>query len=253
MEIISRKEAKAKGLVRYFTGVPCTNGHIAERYTKKSMCTVCKLERNRAVAAVNPVEAKAYRQKHYSENKARYRELNARYAKEHGDALRKWRRQYYLRTREIRRAAGTEWYRNNKVKARLSSAARYSKNRSLILSQAKRRYENNPDMVRTRVQLWRKINPEKYRAQVHARRAREAKSGGKLSPDIVERLFFFQKGRCACCGKKLGRKYHLDHIMPFALGGSNTDDNVQLLTQRCNNQKHAKHPIDFMRSRGYLI
>jgi hypothetical protein len=31
-EIISRAEAKARGLTRYFTGKPCKYGHIAERY-----------------------------------------------------------------------------------------------------------------------------------------------------------------------------------------------------------------------------
>lgn len=56
-----------------------------------------------------------------------------------------------------------------------------------------------------------------------------------------------------CCGLPLGDNYHIDHIMPLALGGSNTDDNIQLLRQRCNNQKCAKHPVDFMQSRGFLL
>jgi hypothetical protein len=30
-EIISRKEAKAAGLTRYFTGKPCKRGHVVER------------------------------------------------------------------------------------------------------------------------------------------------------------------------------------------------------------------------------
>jgi 5-methylcytosine-specific restriction endonuclease McrA len=78
-------------------------------------------------------------------------------------------------------------------------------------------------------------------------------SGGKLSPDLAERLYELQGGKCACCGKPLGEKYHLDHIMPLALGGANTDDNMQLLTARCNIQKSAKHPIDFMQERGFLL
>lgn len=55
------------------------------------------------------------------------------------------------------------------------------------------------------------------------------------------------------CGKPLGDAYHLDHVMPLALGGSNTDDNMQLLRDRCNLQKHAKHPVDFMQERGFLL
>jgi len=36
-------------------------------------------------------------------------------------------------------------------------------------------------------------------------------------------------------------------------GGSNTDDNMQLLRKLCNLQKHAKHPVDFMQERGFLL
>ena len=41
MEIISRQEAQAKGLKRYFTGEPCKNGHVAERQTSNSTCMEC--------------------------------------------------------------------------------------------------------------------------------------------------------------------------------------------------------------------
>lgn len=100
---------------------------------------------------------------------------------------------------------------------------------------------------------WRLANPESRRVYDQNRRARKSASGGSLSKDISERLFALQRGKCACCGKPLGKNYHLDHIMPLALGGSNTDDNMQLLRQLCNNQKYAKHPVDFMQSRGFLL
>jgi 5-methylcytosine-specific restriction endonuclease McrA len=74
-----------------------------------------------------------------------------------------------------------------------------------------------------------------------------------LSKDISQKLFKIQNGLCACCRKPLGDNFHLDHIMPMALGGSNTDDNIQLLRSRCNQQKHAKHPVDFMQERGFLL
>lgn len=35
--------------------------------------------------------------------------------------------------------------------------------------------------------------------------------------------------------------------------GSNTDDNIQLLCKTCNLSKGAKHPIDFMQSKGFLL
>jgi hypothetical protein len=42
----SKEEALASGELRYFTGVPCANGHIAERRVRDGRCMCC--ERNRA-------------------------------------------------------------------------------------------------------------------------------------------------------------------------------------------------------------
>jgi hypothetical protein len=41
MEKISRETAVQLGLKRYFTGVPCSRGHISERYAKCSTCVAC--------------------------------------------------------------------------------------------------------------------------------------------------------------------------------------------------------------------
>lgn len=100
---------------------------------------------------------------------------------------------------------------------------------------------------------WRAENPEACRMKTLRRRALKREVGGTLSKGLSERLFKLQRGKCACCGKKLGENYHLDHIMPLALGGTNTDDNMQLLRAKCNLQKNAKHPVEFMRQRGFLI
>jgi hypothetical protein len=44
MKLISREQAKARGLKRFFTGKLCRNGHIAERLTRKSRCVICAEE-----------------------------------------------------------------------------------------------------------------------------------------------------------------------------------------------------------------
>nr|DAV46134.1 MAG TPA: HNH/ENDO VII superfamily nuclease [Caudoviricetes sp.] len=41
MKIISRKDAQALGLVRYYTGMPCKHGHIAERKVSDRKCIDC--------------------------------------------------------------------------------------------------------------------------------------------------------------------------------------------------------------------
>jgi hypothetical protein len=42
MQIISKAEAKAKGLRLYFTGKPCKHGHVAEREVFNATCAECE-------------------------------------------------------------------------------------------------------------------------------------------------------------------------------------------------------------------
>lgn len=41
MEIISRKDAEALGMMTYFTGHPCKRGHVGPRYTRGRRCVEC--------------------------------------------------------------------------------------------------------------------------------------------------------------------------------------------------------------------
>lgn len=51
MELVSEKEALRHGLKRYFTGKPCTYGHITERQVNSRICCECNRLRQRAVNA----------------------------------------------------------------------------------------------------------------------------------------------------------------------------------------------------------
>ena len=58
MNELSRAEAKAQGLTRYFTGKPCKRGHVSERLTSNYCCVECKRPRERQACrmyyAANP-------------------------------------------------------------------------------------------------------------------------------------------------------------------------------------------------------
>lgn len=53
--------------------------------------------------------------------------------------------------------------------------------------------------------------------------------------DVRQRVWSKYGGRCAECGSD--QYLEFDHIVPFSRGGSNTDQNVQLLCRRCNLKK----------------
>lgn len=106
-------------------------------------------------------------------------------------------------------------------------------------------YYENKGKHNERQQRWRKANKEYIQAKHASKEARRKRAVGKLSRDIIPRLLSQQEGLCVCCGRDLGDDYHVDHIMPLALGGLNTDDNVQLLRAECNLAKGAKHPDEW--------
>ena len=127
-----------------------------------------------------------------------------------------------------------------------------AKNVEKIKKQSAIYRQKNKVRINKNISEWKKQNRETVRVYFHNRYS-SIKTSGKLSVDIIEKLFNLQKGKCACCKKPLGDDYHLDHIMPLSAGGPNIDSNVQLLRARCNLEKSNKHPIIFMQERGFLL
>jgi len=116
------------------------------------------------------------------------------------------------------------------------------------------RQEKNPDRVRMQKRIYASANPDKMRVLKSTQRARKRNATGIVSRDIVAKLMTLQRGQCAVCRCDLRKeKTHLDHIEPLALGGAHDDKNMQLLCKPCNLSKHAKPPIEFMQSRGFLL
>lgn len=104
------------------------------------------------------------------------------------------------------------------------------------------------EQAMARLKAWREANPDFKIRENHRRRARKR---GELSIGIREKLIGLQRGKCAIC-RGVPKIWHLDHIVPLASGGTNTDDNVQMLCMGCNTRKGAKDPIEFMQALGML-
>ena len=87
--IISKEEAKAKGLNKFFTGEECDHGHIDFRYTSDGRCKSCMA-----------ISSKKYKSKNYEKVVALHRKA--------GEA---WR----SRNIEINRERNRLWKQNNKA------------------------------------------------------------------------------------------------------------------------------------------
>lgn len=201
----------------------------------------------------NPEKVKQKSKTYRVKNIDKCRETSKKYANENKESIRAssklWKEKNIDRVNEGKR----KWADSNKEKIFEINKKQRLKNPELT-SEKKAEYRaDNKEKIAQAGRIYRENNKDAIRSLKANRRAKKREAGGSLSNGIVDRLMALQRGRCACCGKRLGDSFHLDHIMPLALGGSNTDANIQLLTARCNMQKRAKHPVDFMQQRGFLL
>lgn len=242
------REAKASGDVRYFTGKSCKHGHISTRFVSSRRCASCV----------------------YAESKAKYRRDNPVLRRE---IKRRWREENLESILERKRRAQRKYYQKNKEKflgyyqkeTAIEQRRKWRlKNRSMILETNKKYRKENPEKVknfpclsperhRESGRLWRLANPEKCKEIRIRRRARRQMASGSFTANDLKWIFSAQKGKCAYCRAKFGKKYHIDHIVALSKGGSNDKTNIQLTCKTCNLRKHAKDPIDFARECGKLI
>jgi 5-methylcytosine-specific restriction endonuclease McrA len=98
------------------------------------------------------------------------------------------------------------------------------------------------------MRLWRAKNPEAAAAARDKRRARDAGAAGFYSADDVRALLKTQGRVCFYCPAAL-KKFHVDHFIPLARGGSNWPENLRLACERCNTSKGAKMPWEWQPAR----
>ena len=215
-----RSDAKETGAMRYFTGKPCRNGHVSERWTSTAICVACnKLIHKPNMSAEQKekdrIRSLNYGRKHMAKATAKVKQWRI----DNPGARDVWDADYRSRKRQQCRDANTRWR------------------------------EKRPDYFKE----YQQKNIERFRAHRRNRKARvKAAPGSHTAQDVAE-LLKAQRGRCGYCRVSLGAGYHVDHIIPIKRGGSNYRHNLQLLCEPCNLSKGAKDPLDFARQVGRLL
>ena len=102
-ELVSRKQAKERGLLHYFTGSPCKYGHVSKRLVSTCQCSQCmrryfKLPRN-----VDKEAKKEYDSNRYQNKKEEIIERAST---------------YYLNNKELVISRVSEYTSNNREKSR---------------------------------------------------------------------------------------------------------------------------------------
>jgi hypothetical protein len=127
-EIISRRDAKALGFKRYYTGKPCVFGHVSERLVSSKQCMICACEKANTYAKKNPelvaAKKKSYRLKNKDKVSAYKKEYRSR--PEVKELERTAARKYWSENKEKKIQKDRRWKAANpeKYKAAVASAKR---------------------------------------------------------------------------------------------------------------------------------
>lgn len=216
MLLLSLREARAKNLTRYFTGIECVNGHIDERIVSNRRCRTClnettKRTRNKTTAAAT---IKAWRLK----NKDHVEEYGRKYIQDNSEAV-KARRLAWLRL-------NPDYYIKHNKDYR-------AKNKEQIAINAKK---------------WRKENKGRVRLHRADRRARLklrtpswlTKEDKSLTASIYEMASMLNDLTFGLIG------YDVDHVIPIAgakVSGLHVPSNMQIMRSRDNLLKSNRFAV----------
>jgi 5-methylcytosine-specific restriction endonuclease McrA len=209
MDVISRATAKELSLVRYFTGLACSRGHIAERRVSDHGCVECS-------------RLKAASSKERDRRRDYMRDHQRNYRRAHPDRVKASRQ---------KRDKGERAAQKRLLRAKPTSRHREVLSKSFQKHKAQRTADTR---------AWRHRNKAASSLHVRAAKAKRRAAEGKFTkPDIIA-LLASQKAICAACPSDIAENFHVDHVRPLARGGTNWPDNLQLLCPTCNRSKGRK-------------
>ena len=224
MQVITLEQATLAGLLRFFTGAPCQNGHISERYAKGDHpCLACVRDRN-------------------IRNADSARAIRAAYNEKYKEALRAGFARRYLENREAKIAAAKAFYARD-PKAAIARVAEYRKTEAGREVQARYREKNSAKRV-AYTKLWAENNPAK--ARILARVASAKRYAGQKSrcppwADMAAIRTVYE--RAARVAADTGIPHEVDHIVPLLgrnVSGLHVHWNLRIITQEANRKKSNK-------------
>jgi 5-methylcytosine-specific restriction endonuclease McrA len=161
------------------------------------------------------------------------------YRKAHAEGVKR----YCGRNREERREYSRKWYSENKEVHKEYGYKWAKENRDKTREIWQRYKKRHPDRVAAHSNRWKKNNPIKVKIMAcnseAKRRARMEGTSAHLNQEqqAIVKCFYDQAQRLQ---KRLGIKFHVDHIIPLSKGGMHIPTNLQVLPASINVRKHAR-------------
>lgn len=158
---------------------------------------------------------------------------------------------------EASRAAAIKYHAENAERIHHRKAERRLANVEAARDAERARRRANPQISRDASRRWRAANPEKVRAKAAEWAARNpnlvrelssrrrARKRGAPLVETIDRAVVWERdaGRCHICGRKADPyNWHLEHLIPLALGGEHSYRNVAVSHPACNARKGVRGP-----------
>ena len=201
-------------------------------------CKSCESARVRTQQLENPERTKAWAKKSRANHRDKRNAESRQWFAEHPDYRREWDKNNPDKAKEYKRRTRAK----HKDSIREYNRLYHILNRDFLITRMANR--RTPEGWREYHQQWRESHPEAVRVASHRRRSRKLEADGDFSKNDIELLYKSQKGLCWWCGKTV-TKYHVDHRIPLARGGSNNPDNLCISCPTCNLSKNDKMPWEW--------
>ena len=225
-------------------------------------CVSAMADHNRAYYAAHRQESAARQATYRSTHRPEIAKRNADYFERHREEMLAKKRAYHAAHREdllARQRQHTLLHRDeiraadrarNQTEARKDWRTGYRrKQREEFpneIAERKRVYaETHRDAIAAYQSAYTEEHREQRRANNRNRRARKRVAPGNHTAADVTAQYLRQHGLCYWCGEKVGKDYHVDHVIPLARGGGNGPDNLVIACPTCNLAKGAKLPHEF--------
>lgn len=191
---------------------------------------------------------RAYRQENiesYLERDRKYyranRESRMQYMRDNREARAEKQKIYRKENREkISRREKKYYEQHQEYYSKLNKAYREKHKERLSAYREARK-----DKEKERYHAWYVANRHEVYAKTRRYKARKLNAEGTHTAADIKAQYERQKGRCYYCHKKVGKDYHVDHIVPLSRGGSNDPENLVIACPHCNLSKQDKFPHEW--------
>lgn len=163
---------------------------------------------------------------------------------ENHDAYVERDRQRYQDTIEYQHQRHADYRQRNREKRRISRRNWYVRNMEHAKAYARQYHQEHIEERRAYARNYYRSHYEEriaYAKSYNAgRRALEAAQGKGYTAAEVRLQHRSQHGKCWHCGKLVGRRYHVDHLIPLRKGGKHDASNIVIACPLCNLSKKDK-------------